>query len=169
MAARRNTRKREAKAPAQKRGRPPALVASDKIFEQIKQLAAIHCTKEEAAGILGVSVPTLRNFFSAHEKAVECWEQGQATGKVSLRRWQYDKAKQGNTTMLIWLGKQLLEQTDKVENNGQIEHQHKHTIEAAASDLDAGLDQLIARTGARTGFGEDAGAYPSSSGSSATH
>jgi len=33
--------------------------------------------------------------------------------KVSLRRWQVRKARQGNVQMLIWLGKQLLGQRDK--------------------------------------------------------
>jgi len=28
---------------------------------------------------------------------------------------QFDKASKGNTTMLIWLGKQMLGQTEKVE------------------------------------------------------
>jgi DNA-binding response OmpR family regulator len=35
--------------------------------------------------------------------------------KVSLRRQQIEAAKKRNPTMLIWLGKQLLEQRDKIE------------------------------------------------------
>lgn len=34
-------------------------------------------------------------------------------GKRSLRRMQWKSAKGGNATMQIWLGKQLLGQTDK--------------------------------------------------------
>ena len=36
-----------------------------------------------------------------------------AHGKISLRRAQMALAKKGNPTMLIWLGKQYLGQTDK--------------------------------------------------------
>jgi hypothetical protein len=34
-------------------------------------------------------------------------------GKTSLRRLQWKAAEGGNSTMLIWLGKQYLEQSDK--------------------------------------------------------
>ena len=36
-----------------------------------------------------------------------------------LRRQQIEAAKKGNATMLIWLGKQLLEQSDKAETASQ--------------------------------------------------
>jgi hypothetical protein len=36
-----------------------------------------------------------------------------AKGKTSLPRQQFELAKKGNATMLIWLGKQYLGQTDK--------------------------------------------------------
>ena len=86
------------------------------------------------------------------------------------------KQSKGNTNMIElsladrmramdMLAKHLGVATEKHDHT----HEHNHVIEAAASDLDAGLDQLIARTGARTGFGEDAGAAPSSSGSTAAH
>ena len=38
-----------------------------------------------------------------------------AAGKMSLRREQWRSAEKGNVTMQIWLGKQWLGQTDKVE------------------------------------------------------
>ncbi len=40
---------------------------------------------------------------------------GRLQGKASLRRKQYEIAMSGNTTMLIWLGKQALGQSDKQE------------------------------------------------------
>jgi len=45
-----------------------------------------------------------------------------ADGRMSIRRWQMAKAKEGNPTMLIWLGKQYLGQKDKREDD------HTHTI-----------------------------------------
>ena len=40
--------------------------------------------------------------------------------KASLRRFQYEAAAGGNPTMLIWMGKQFLDQTDvaKVQHTG---------------------------------------------------
>jgi hypothetical protein len=40
-------------------------------------------------------------------------------GRMSLRRLQWKKAQEGNTTMLIWLGKQYLGQSDKQELTGK--------------------------------------------------
>ena len=36
-------------------------------------------------------------------------------GKISLRRAQFEKALGGNVAMQIWLGKQHLDQKDKIE------------------------------------------------------
>ena len=43
------------------------------------------------------------------------YDRGFGRLKISLRRQQIEAAKAGNTAMLIWLGKQLLEQADKRE------------------------------------------------------
>ena len=36
-------------------------------------------------------------------------------GRISLRRAQFEKALSGNVVMQIWLGKQHLDQRDKIE------------------------------------------------------
>jgi len=38
-------------------------------------------------------------------------------GKASLRRNQWKLAQDGNATMLVWLGKNMLDQTDKLDQN----------------------------------------------------
>ena len=43
------------------------------------------------------------------------FEQKSSFGKASLRRRQYKLAEEGNPTMLIWLGKQWLGQSEKKE------------------------------------------------------
>jgi len=74
----------------------------------IRRLAGIGCTNKEIAAVTGVSEDTLeRNFAGVIEK-------GRETAKASLRRFQWKSAAGGNVTMQIWLGKQLLGQTDKV-------------------------------------------------------
>ena len=74
-------------------------------------MAEIQCTMEEMAHILKCDRKTiLRNFG----ERIKEWSSG---GKMSLRREQMKLAMEGNATMLIWLGKQMLGQTDKAENH----------------------------------------------------
>jgi hypothetical protein len=74
----------------------------------MQRLAAICCTMTEIAAVTGVSVATLERRYA------EPIKRGREIGKATLRREQYRLAMNGNPTMLIWLGKQLLGQTDKV-------------------------------------------------------
>jgi hypothetical protein len=104
-------------------GRPRGstkLRPDEETIKQISGLARIQCTQREAAAVLGVHADTFRDFLHAHEKALKAWEDGGETGKASLRRHQFKSAESGNATMQIWLGKNWLAQTDKLE--------HAHTI-----------------------------------------
>jgi hypothetical protein len=80
-------------------------------YELIEELAKIQCTQDEIASCVGVNVKTLR----ADEKFLDLYKKGQETGKKSLRRYQFDCAKKGNSAMLIWLGKQYLGQKDNID------------------------------------------------------
>ncbi len=81
----------------------PKKVIDEKLVEK---LAAIHCTIAEIADICGVSRDTIeRNYAALITKA-------RATGKSSLRRHQWEAVKKGNVSMMIWLGKQILDQKD---------------------------------------------------------
>ena len=93
------------------RGRPPKSVSPN----QVERLAGIGCTQEEIGVVLGVSVDTLARNYA------EPLKRGSATLNVSLRRLQLNKAKRGNIVMMIWLGKQLLGQSDKREVSGGIQ------------------------------------------------
>lgn len=75
--------------------------------EQVQKLAAIGCTDKEIGDIVGCSHDTLTRRFKDDLML------GRANGKASLRRKQWETALSGNVTMLIWLGKQILAQTDK--------------------------------------------------------
>ena len=46
------------------------------------------------------------------------YKKHQGEGKASLRRAQWKAAQDGNPTMLVWLGKQMLGQRDKQEITG---------------------------------------------------
>jgi hypothetical protein len=77
---------------------------------EVTKLAAIGCTDREIAEWVGITEGTLRyNFNSELIK-------GKGQLVHSLRRAQIQTALSGNATLLIWLGKQYLGQTDAPTN-----------------------------------------------------
>ena len=96
---------------AKKTGRPLAVIDGAKV----EALARIHCTTAEIAAVLGCSPDTLERRFAALLK------KGREEGRASLRRSQWKLANEGNATMCIWLGKQLLGQKDRHEIGGDPE------------------------------------------------
>lgn len=84
--------------------------------EEVYKLAQIGCKDTEIADWFGVDSNTLRYNFS-----VELLK-GREALKQSLRRAQLTVALNGNPTMLIWLGKQYLGQSENVleTNENQI-------------------------------------------------
>ena len=80
--------------------------------KQVEKLAGYGCTNTEIAGVYGCSADLIDKSYS------EFLTKGRANLKKRLRKAQLDAALSGNSTMLIWLGKQMLGQVDKQE----IEH-----------------------------------------------
>lgn len=92
-------------------------------YKLVEDLGSIMCTMNEIASILGCSTSKLEKdeeFMRVYKKALD-------NGKMSLRRQQYQLAMKGNCTMLIWLGRQYLGQTDKVES--EVDEDTNKTIE----------------------------------------
>lgn len=83
-------------------------------LDELEKLAAMHCTQEEAAAWFGVSTKTM-SYRLRIQPYKNVWTRGMVKGKVSLRRKQKQRADAGDKTMLIWLGKQWLGQTDHHE------------------------------------------------------
>jgi hypothetical protein len=86
-------------------------------WDKVDSMCAIQCTGEEIAGVLGCSYDTLSRGVEREHLSTfaEYFDQKRSNGKMSLRRKQYSTAMEGNPTLLIWLGKNWLGQTDKVE------------------------------------------------------
>lgn len=84
---------------------------------EFDKLCGLQCTIHEIAGWFNCSVDTIeRRVLSEHGVGfADYFAQKRSGGKISLRRKQYEIAMSGNPTMLIWLGKQYLAQTDKSE------------------------------------------------------
>ena len=93
-------------------GRPPIKIDEN----QFKKLCAMHCTVDEIA-----------DFFDCHPDTVNHWclrtfgesfssmlKKFAAVGNISLRRYQFKMAER-SVPMAIFLGKNWLGQTDRVE------------------------------------------------------
>ena len=97
-----------------KRGAKPKKID----YSKLDAMCAIHCTGEECAAILNIDYDTLNAALKrdGNVNFSEYFKLKGANGKMSLRRKQYDQAMSGNSTMLIWLGKQWLGQAEKVDD-----------------------------------------------------
>lgn len=92
----------------------PRKVLTEEGAKVVEKLASIFCPEEDIAEILGVSIDTMHNEDN-NELFRGAILRGKTNGKRSLRQTQFDIALRGNVKMLIWLGKQYLGQSDKVE------------------------------------------------------
>lgn len=95
------------------------------VFER---LCSLQCTLVEIARVFGCSEDTIERAVKRHYKVkghpaphfAEVYKRYAADGLVSLRRAQFKSAigtdkSSGNVVMQIWLGKQYLGQSDKME------------------------------------------------------
>jgi len=90
-------------------------------WDQVDRMCEYHCTGEEQAGILGIDYDTL-NTACKRERGCsfsDYFKQKASGGKMSLRRRQFTAAMDGNSTMLVWLGKNWLGQADQPETEAQ--------------------------------------------------
>ena len=84
--------------------------------EILKNLASIGCPTYEIASVMNVSARTLKRNFA------EIIDQYKERGKASLRKKMYDKAvKKDNTMMQIFLSKNYLGMSDKVQQTNVTE------------------------------------------------
>ena len=86
---------------------------SDIDLVELEKLCQLSCTDEEIAAWFGTSTRTIER-RRREPKFAEIMARGKAKGRISVRRMQMKLLEQGNATMGIWLGKQLLGQKDQV-------------------------------------------------------
>lgn len=93
-----------------KMGRPLKEIDKD----QFEKLCALMSTENDIAAFFDCSVDTLYRWClkTYCQTFAETYRQKSSAGRNSLRRKQYEVAMSGNVTMLIWLGKIMLEQKD---------------------------------------------------------
>lgn len=74
--------------------------------EQIRKLSNYGCTNKEIADFYGCDESLIRKSYS------EYLTKGRAEMKLRLRQLQWKSAEKGNVVMQIWLGKQMLGQSE---------------------------------------------------------
>ena len=87
-------------------GRPKKQPKYD--YALVEDLAGIFCNQEEIAAILDISIRKAQQ----DEEFMRYFKKGTENAKQSIKRAQFKSAVNGNTTMLIWLGKQYLGQRE---------------------------------------------------------
>lgn len=95
------------------------LIQKEVNIHQVIYWIGLQATAEEIAGSFNVSVDTLdrrlREEFGLTFAEFKKKLGNGASGKLSLRKYQFDQAKK-NPSMAIWLGKQWLGQKDTIVN-----------------------------------------------------
>lgn len=95
---------------------------------QFEKLCGLQCTIEEFCCYFDCDDMTLDRWCNRTygKRFSEVFKQKRGGGKISLRRKQFEVALAGNPTMLIWLGRNYLDQSDKLDvtvedkSNGQL-------------------------------------------------
>jgi hypothetical protein len=82
---------------------------------ELERLSAMQCTDEEIAAWFKVTTRTIER-RRKNRAFGEVMDRGKAKGRISVRRMQMKLLEQGNATMGVWLGKQILGQTDEIRH-----------------------------------------------------
>ena len=95
-----------------KMGRPRKEIDQD----QFKKMCGLQCTLAEIAGFFDCSEDTIERWCKKtfHTTFAEAFKKYSAGGRISLRRAQFKLAEK-NAAMAIFLGKNYLGKTDRIE------------------------------------------------------
>ena len=87
---------------------------------ELEKLCQLQCTDEEIAAWFNVSTRTIERRRLEPEFA-EVMTRGKAKGRISVRRMQMKLLEEGNATMGVWLGKQILGQADQISVSSAVQ------------------------------------------------
>src|ERR1700732_3227457 len=87
---------------------------------ELEKLCLLQCTDEEIAAWCGVSTRTIER-RRLQKKFGDVMARGKAKGRISVRRMQMKLLQQGNATMGVWLGKQILGQADQISVGSSVQ------------------------------------------------
>lgn len=109
---------------------------------EFEKLCWMQCTEDEICDWFEVTDKTLcawcKRIYGQGFSDVSRQKRG--VGRISLRRAQFQLAKK-NATMAIWLGKQYLGQTDKIEQTKRFDTSQFEQIVKAAGGFETDMDE----------------------------
>lgn len=120
----------------------PRKTWDEKDVRTFKSLCQIMCTKREICSVMGLDAKTLDRLIDETFGA-EVPHEGErltfagaftafsASGRVSLRRKQYEMAMDGDRSMLVWLGKNYLGQSEPRQRAEEKKDEDKPKTEKA--------------------------------------
>lgn len=82
-------------------------------LENIKKLSSIFCTKIEISAFLNISLQDFEVALASDRRVAEAMQQGEALGRINIRKSQFELLKEGSADISKFLGKQYLSQLDK--------------------------------------------------------
>ena len=93
-------------------------IKNKEIRTQVELFGSLLATQEEMASWFDVCLSTIEKYMTQKDpenvtEFLRGYKKAAAESKTSLRRVQMSKALEGDNTLLIWLGKQVLGQKDK--------------------------------------------------------
>lgn len=89
---------------------PASARVKDVDKDLVWRLGCMMCSYKEIGDVVGLNEKTVKKHFGA------LVEKARSQGKKTLRRAQFEKAFNGDSRMLIFLGKQYLSQKDSPES-----------------------------------------------------
>jgi len=108
-------------------------------WTEFDKLCALQCTLTEIAAWFNCTEDTIENACKRDRKQrfSDYHKTKAANGKMSLRRLQWKSAQDGNVAMQIWLGKQMLGQTDQTTINASVTQKGPDLATLSDSELEA--------------------------------
>jgi hypothetical protein len=82
---------------------------------ELEKLCTLQCTDEELAALFNLTTRTIER-RRKRKSFAEVMARGKAKGRISVRRMQMKLLENGNATMGVWLGKNILGQTDEAHH-----------------------------------------------------
>ena len=126
--------------------------------EEFEKLCGLFCTLEDIAAFFNCSPDTIERWCKRtyKETFADIYKKKSQIGRTSLRRWQMQAAAKGNTSMLIFLGKNYLGQCDTIRTESKADGKLADLIDGLKEPLDdiyeetTGADATVADEPAQT-------------------
>lgn len=94
--------------------------------DEFEKLCFLRCTQQEIMSWFGIDTKDtlnnrIRDIYGEEHCFSTIYEQKAQGGRLAIRRKQFQVAESGNVSMLIWLGKNWLGQSDQLETRNSNE------------------------------------------------